>query len=364
MKLSSARVWAILAPLVFGSVQVSAQPAGPVIEHDPRSCVVADQFPRFEARFGAPDAVSRARIRFRAGEGPWYFVEMKRAQDLFTGVLPKPRKSLKQFSYYIEATDRQFRENRTQEYTAMVVEQSMMCADQKMVAGVASTTAAVLVGGPSGAAVVPAGFSSAGVAGASTASGVTAAGATTGGAGGGGIGTAGVIGIVAGGAAIAGVAVAAGGGGDDATTTTTVVARVNPTTTTTLAPTPPATAPGTPCPACYAGTWQGVYTVVSIGNPSVCGEQPATVGQPRPVGPILFASDGTIHLPSAECQGCDGHVDASGAFTIPLTGDPPGSGLTCPSGQISGRCTSANSCTGAGSQGGDQITLTMTRVSS
>jgi hypothetical protein len=325
--------------------------------------MVAEKFPKLEARFGDPDAIGRARVQFRGESGPWYSVAMKREGAVFTGTLPKPKNSLKKISYYIEATDRQFRENRTQEFAADVVPQAALCADKKMMAGVASAApASLIVGGPSGAAVVPAGFSSSGVVAAPAG---TAAGAASGGAtGGGGIGTAAVVGIVAGGAAIAGVAVAAGGGGNDATTTTTVAAAIIPTTTTTtLAPVPPTTSPATPCPACYAGTWQGVYTVVSVPNPPLCGSKPADVGQPKPLAGILFAPDGAIHLPSAECQGCDGRVDASGAFTIPLAGDPPGSGLTCPSGQMSGRCTSTSSCTGAGSQGGDQITITMTRVS-
>ena len=277
---------------------------------------------------------------FVAEAGPWYFVAMKREGAVFIGTLPKPKSSLKKISYYIEATDRQFRENRTQEFAADVVPQAALCADKKMMAGVASAApASLIVGGPSGAAAVPAGFSSSGVVAAPAA---TTAAASGGAAGGGGIGTAAVVGIVAGGAAIAGVAVAAGGG-NDATTTTTVAAAITPTTTTTtLAPAPPATAPGTPCPACYAGTWQGVYTVVSIPNPPLCGAKGANVGKPQPIGPILFAPDGAMHLPSAECQGCDGRVDASGAFTIPLAGDPPGSGLTCPSGQISGRCTTVS----------------------
>jgi hypothetical protein len=352
----------VLSVACFLALATPLWAQGPVIDHSAVACMVADKFPKLEARFGDPDAIGRARVQFRGETGPWYFVAMKREGAAFIGTLPKPKSSLKKISYYIEATDRQFRENRTQEFSADVVPQAALCADKKMMAGVASAApASLIVGGPSGAAAVPVGFSSSGVVAAPAA---TAAGATGGAAGGGGIGTAAVVGIVAGGAAIAGVAVAAGGGGNDATTTTTAVARVNPTTTTTtLAPAPPATAPGTPCPACYAGTWQGSYTVVVVGNPPLCGSKPADAGQPKPLTGILFAPDGTIHLQSAECEGCDGRVDASGAFTIPLTGDPPGSGLTCPSGQISGRCTSTSSCTGAGSQGGDQITLTMTRVS-
>jgi hypothetical protein len=103
---------------------------GPVIEHSAVACMVAERFPKLEARFGDPDAVSRARVQFRGEAGPWYFVAMKREGAVFTGTLPKPKSSLKKISYYIEATDRQFRENRTQEFAADVVPQAALCADK------------------------------------------------------------------------------------------------------------------------------------------------------------------------------------------------------------------------------------------
>jgi hypothetical protein len=201
---------------------------------------------------------------------------------------------------------------------------------------------------------VPAGFSASGVVAAPAA---TAAGASGGAAGGGGIGTAAVVGIVAGGAAIAGVAVAAGGGGNDGATTTTVVAGVNPTTTTTtLAPAPPPTTL-TPCPACYAGSWQGQATLTALGNPIVCGQKPADVGKTQTFA-LVFAPDGTITF-----QFGVGRVDATGAFMVALAGDPPGSGLTCPAGQLTGRCTSVASCAGNGDQGGDLYNFVLTRPS-
>ena len=94
---------------------------GPVIDHSAAACMAAERFPQLEARITEPDAISRARVQFRGEGGPWYFVDMKRAGDVFTGVLPKPKKSLKTIHYYIEATDRQFRVNRTQEFAASVV---------------------------------------------------------------------------------------------------------------------------------------------------------------------------------------------------------------------------------------------------
>jgi hypothetical protein len=169
-----------------------------------------------------------------------------------------------------------------------------------------------------------------------------------------------VVGIVAGGAAIAGVAVAAGGGGNDATPTTTVAVVVTPTTTTTtLAPAPPPTTL-TPCPGCYAGNWQGQATLTAVGNPPLCGSRSTDIGKTQTF-PLVFAADGTITFPDQSCEGCVGHVDAAGAFMIALLGDPPGSGLTCPTGQVTGRCTSTTACAGNGSQGGDLFNFVMTR---
>ena len=49
---------------------------GPVIDHSAVACMVADHFPKLEARFGDPDAIGRARVQFRGEAGPWYFVAM------------------------------------------------------------------------------------------------------------------------------------------------------------------------------------------------------------------------------------------------------------------------------------------------
>src|SRR5688500_19713634 len=88
---------------------------GPVIDHPGVSCVMADRFPQLDAAVGDPDAVARIRVYFRGGSASaWYFVDMKRSGPVFSGVLPKPTRSLESMSYYIEASDRQFREGRTQ----------------------------------------------------------------------------------------------------------------------------------------------------------------------------------------------------------------------------------------------------------
>jgi hypothetical protein len=157
--------------------------------------------------------------------------------------------------------------NRTQEFAASIVPQATVCADGKMMAGVAST-ASVIVGSPAGAAAVPAGFSPAGVASAGGSS-ATAAGASAGS--GGGIGTAATVGIIAGGAAIAGVAVAAKSGGDATPTTTVPVAAGPGAPPTTLAPAPPPTTlPSGGSGTSYTGPFAGQRTTTGIAQLPGC----------------------------------------------------------------------------------------------
>jgi hypothetical protein len=184
------------------------------IDHAAVSCVVAEKFPRFEARVVPSDAVARAVVRFRtAAAGPWYAVAMKREGEALTGVLPKPKKSLPSFQYYLDVTDRAFAASRTPEYRTTVVAGAGGCQGKMMAAALSS--ASVLIEGPAGAAVVPVGFGSAGVTAAGSGTAASTAAGVSGG-GGGGLGTGAVVGIVAGGAAVAGAAVlASGGGGDD-----------------------------------------------------------------------------------------------------------------------------------------------------
>lgn len=73
------------------------------IDHQPAACVVAEKFPRLDARFAPADNVAAARVLFQADQSQvWYAVSMKAEGPAFSGVLPKPRKSLKAFRYYIE----------------------------------------------------------------------------------------------------------------------------------------------------------------------------------------------------------------------------------------------------------------------
>ena len=207
-----------IVPLAFSSFALSganASAQAPVIDHQQVACVVAEKFALFSARFDPAESVARARVHFRAEGGPvWYYVEMKPRADGYYGTLPKPRKSTKTIQYYIEVVDKAFAESRTPEYAPDVVDSAAACGTKKAVASVA-TVASVVVGGPAGAPLIPAGFASSGIVAAGAAAGVAAGAAA-------GVSTAVIVAsVVGGGAAVAGVAVAAGGQGDTTTTTTT-----------------------------------------------------------------------------------------------------------------------------------------------
>jgi hypothetical protein len=173
------------------------------IAHEGAGCVIADRFPRFEARLDPAGEIARARVFFRAvGTPHWYSVDMTAGAAGFTGILPKPRRTTPRIEYYVEASDRAFASARTPERIVAVVGSAGECETNALVAPV-SASARVVVTAMPGAPAVPAGFLSAGLAGAGGVSALT-------------------LGVIGGGAAAAaGVAVAAGGGdGSDPPPTT------------------------------------------------------------------------------------------------------------------------------------------------
>jgi hypothetical protein len=152
-------------------------------------------------------------VVFQGQTKDWYSVSMKAEGAVFVGVLPKPKKDLKSFRYYIEVTDKSLGTNRTAEYEAAVVDSASACKGKLLASALSS--ASVVLQGPAGVAALPAGFASSGVVAGSAAGSSAAAGAGASAAGaGGGIGaTALVIGGVAAAGGAAAV-VAAKGGGD------------------------------------------------------------------------------------------------------------------------------------------------------
>lgn len=185
------------------------------IDHQGVACAVADRFPRLEAEFSPIEGVAIARVLFQGTSPEWYSVAMKKQGNSFFGVLPKPKKDLRLFRYYIEVTDKALGSTRTPEFSTSVIESSGACKGGILAGALGS--ASVVLQGPAGVVALPAGFASTGVVAGST---VGASGAAT--AGGGGLSTGALVGIVGGVAAAgAGVAaaVAAKGGESDAVAT-------------------------------------------------------------------------------------------------------------------------------------------------
>lgn len=169
------------------------------IDHQGVACAVAERFPRLEAGVSPLESVAIARVLFQGTSPEWYSVAMKVEGGSFVGVLPKPKKSLKAFRYYIEVTDKALGTTRTPEFSTTVIESSGAC--RGILAGALSSASLVLQG-PAGIVAIPAGFASTGVVAGSAAGTGSAAGAA--GAGGG----IGATALVVGGLAAAGGAVA------------------------------------------------------------------------------------------------------------------------------------------------------------
>lgn len=76
------------------------------IEHQGVACAVAERFPRLEAGVSPMESVAMARVLFQGTSSEWYSVAMMAQGGSFVGVLPKPKKGLRSFRYYIEVTDK------------------------------------------------------------------------------------------------------------------------------------------------------------------------------------------------------------------------------------------------------------------
>ncbi len=143
------------APLTSAGGQAPAPAAGAMtIEHRPPGCLAAGKYARVAACFQPPSALARGRVYFRAGgTRDWFYVEMSGSPPCLEGVLPRPKKSLRQIEYYVAATDRAFAESRTPERVLQVTDDGRCPAGP--LAPVADT-ASVVIGSVSGAA--PVGF--------------------------------------------------------------------------------------------------------------------------------------------------------------------------------------------------------------
>ncbi len=336
----------VLVLSLLGSVPAASQPL--TIDHQGVGCAVAEKFPRLEARFAPAGSVAAARVVFQPEKSDqWWAVSMKPEGAGYFGILPKPKRTLAAFRYYIEVTDRAMATSRTPDYTAAVVSGSGECSG-RLVAGQLGA-ASVLLEGPAGVATPPAGFASAGVVAAGSVAGAAAATATVAGAAtGGGIGTGAIVAGVA--AAAAGAAVAAKGGGGDSPSTPG----------STSAPTP-APAP-TPAAPTMAGHWVGLITL--SGNTScitdiiydltqVGSSFSGSGATSRRVAPGCSAQNGTLENVAGTLTGnsfnfSDRFVTGSQFCNESVTGLLSGnqaSGTSTGTGQGTGACTTVGNFT-------------------
>jgi hypothetical protein len=130
----------------------------PVIAHQDVGCVVAGEFPKLEACFTPAESVGKAQVQFRADEkGPWYYVDMKANGDVKdnggcrSAALPKPKKGIGTFHYFIEVVDRSFTAVQkpdaapSQSYAPRVVANKRECG-QGMMMATSTPTGTIVMG--------------------------------------------------------------------------------------------------------------------------------------------------------------------------------------------------------------------------
>jgi hypothetical protein len=168
----------LLVSLVAAGAGV-ASGEGLTIAHDPVACAVAGRLPELHARFEPAANVGEARVLFRPKGGThWYAVRMTPAAGGFRALLPRPKRDLAGFDYYLEAAGRELATVRTEEYSTVVTTDAAACQGGRVAASTAAGTVALQV--PVGAPSLPVGFSGTGVV--ATAAGAATAGAATAGA--------------------------------------------------------------------------------------------------------------------------------------------------------------------------------------
>lgn len=137
-----------------------------VITHDPPvTCLIAGEFPLFDALIEPAASVARARVYFKAAKGTeWFYVEMQPQGGRFVGKLPRPRVEASPVSYYIQATTTEFGDAQTPEYAPIVVEKKEDCGDNAVIAPFGPPGAVTVFSAATGAAIAPAGFAAGGIA--------------------------------------------------------------------------------------------------------------------------------------------------------------------------------------------------------
>jgi hypothetical protein len=157
---------------------------GAQILFEPVTCFVAGEFPLLDAGIEPIASVARARVYFKGAAGTsFYYVEMNQETGRYFGKLPRPRIEASPITYYVQSTTTEFDESQTGEIEAIVVKDKAECGDRK-IAAFGPPGAITIFSASTGASILaPAGFAAAAATGLAV----------------------GVVTVIAGGAAVAGI---------------------------------------------------------------------------------------------------------------------------------------------------------------
>lgn len=183
-----------------GAVFAETSGAGAQILFEPVTCFVAGEFPLIDAGIEPIASVARARVYFKGVAGTsFYYVEMGQETGRYFGKLPRPRIEASPITYYVQSTTTEFDESQTREIEAVVVQDKAECGDRKVAAFGPAGAVTVFSAATGVSILAPAGFAAAAATGLAF----------------------GVVTVIAGGAAVAGIVggivVGPGTGGGGAT---------------------------------------------------------------------------------------------------------------------------------------------------
>ena len=71
---------------------------------------MGDRYPRLDACFTPAGALGNGKVLFRAGEGPWYAVDLMQEGACHIAYLPKPLATTTEIQYFVAAVDKSFNE--------------------------------------------------------------------------------------------------------------------------------------------------------------------------------------------------------------------------------------------------------------
>jgi hypothetical protein len=203
--------------------------AGAQILFEPVTCFVAGEFPLLDAGIEPIASVARARVYFKGAAGAsFYYVEMSQETGRYFGKLPRPRVEASPITYYVQSTTTEFDESQTREIEAIVVQEKAECGDRK-IAAFGPPGAITIFSAATGASILaPAGFAAAAATGLAV----------------------GVVTVIAGGAAVAGIVggIAGPGTGGGGASPPPIIIQPSPIPIPTALPTVKPPAPVTPPP--------------------------------------------------------------------------------------------------------------------